>query len=403
MQQRVACFAMSDRSHFNRLLRVVVELVRAGAAVRVWTDRAFQPDLVAAGAEFADLFDPVPLAAVDDASRPASSRFVTFAAARGVEISTAVGGWRPDLIVHDSFALIGRVVAERLHLPLVTLLSGHAVDGPTFRTGLLTDPRVHTDPRCLAAVERLRSEFGLADASPFSYVADPSPWLNVYSEPAEWLDERERGQLGRIVYFGSLASNAFDRLPPPRPDRGGLAIYAAFGTIIWRYWMAEAVAALQAIAEAAAALPGARLTIGLGGARLPDSAVATLERAGATLCAFADQWTELSAADVFVTHHGLASTHEAVALAVPMLSLPFFWDQPALARRSAELGLALPLIEGVLPGQQLQPATVAAALQTLAGRRSVMHERLLEARQWERRTIAARPRLARQILVVAGG
>ena len=36
-------------------------------------------------------------------------------------------------------------------------------------------------------------------------------------------------------------------------------------------------------------------------------------------------------ADLFVTHHGLNSTHEAIFNRVPMLSYPFFWDQPGLA------------------------------------------------------------------------
>ena len=45
----------------------------------------------------------------------------------------------------------------------------------------------------------------------------------------------------------------------------------------------------------------------------------------------------LAAADVFVTHHGLNSTHESIAERVPMLSYPFQWDQPGMAERCQAL------------------------------------------------------------------
>jgi UDP:flavonoid glycosyltransferase YjiC (YdhE family) len=115
---------------------------------------------------------------------------------------------------------------------------------------------------------------------------------------------------------------------------------------------------------------------------------------------FADQWAELRNADVFVTHHGLGSTHEAVACAVPMLSLPFFWDQPALARRAQELGVALPLIEGDVRADGLAADAVAHGLDRVATGRMAMRGRLLAARQWEARTIASRPALAARILAV---
>ena len=44
----------------------------------------------------------------------------------------------------------------------------------------------------------------MADASPFSYVAFPSPWLNVYGEPEEFLTDDERHALEPVVFFGSL-------------------------------------------------------------------------------------------------------------------------------------------------------------------------------------------------------
>ena len=55
-----------------------------------------------------------------------------------------------------------------------------------------------------------------------------------------------------------------------------------------------------------------------------------------------DQWAVLGETDLFVTHHGLNSTHEAIFNRVPMLSYPFFWDQPGLAAKCQAFGIARP-------------------------------------------------------------
>lgn len=378
---------------------VIEELAAAGALVRVWTDKAFRARIEAAGAEFVDLFDPVAVDDADSRSSPRGVRGVTFAADRGRAVAAQAAAFHPDLIVHDGFAFIGRVVAHLLELPRITVTAGHAVDAAAFRAALSSDPRVSVDERCWSAVARLRDDYGIADASPFSYVADPSPWLNICKEPAEWVNERERAFLGPVAFFGALPRDAMARgMSEPAAD--GPRIYAAFGTVIWRYWTDAAVQALESVAIASASIRGARVTVGLGGAHVPETARRALVARGVAVRDFADQWAELRNADVFVTHHGLGSTHEAVACAVPMLSLPFFWDQPGLARRAQELGVALPLMEGDVRVDGLEPDAVVRGLRGIAAQRTVMRQRLLTARQWEARTITTRPQLATRILAV---
>lgn len=401
MVVRVACFAMSFADHFNGVMVAVEELVAVGAIVRVWTDTTFRSRIEAAGAEFADLYSQGTPDSADDKSTPRGARGVVFAAAYGDHFVREASTFGAQILLHDSFAFIGRFVAEQLDLPRVIVTAGHAVNAAAFRAALPTDPRAAIDPRCWAAVERLRTDYGMADVSPFSYVADRSPWLNICKEPAEWVDADERAFLGPLAFFGALPRDAMERgVATVQVD--GLRVYAAFGTVIWRYWQAEAIQALEAVAEAVAEVPGGRLTVGLGGARIGEDSLIGLRSRGAIVHNYADQWAALLEADVFVTHHGLGSTHEAVACAVPMLSLPFFWDQPALAKRTQEMGLALPLIDGVMPGQRLESGAVRTALAQLLGQRGEMRQRLLAAREWERRTIASRPEIARQIIAIAG-
>jgi len=89
----------------------------------------------------------------------------------------------------------------------------------------------------------------------------------------------------------------------------------------------------------------------------------------------------LEEADLFVTHHGLNSTHEAVFHRVPMISYPFFGDQPGLARRCQELGLAIPLTDA--PRGRLDADAVHATLALFERRKSSMRMGLEVARKWE--------------------
>src|SRR5262249_60501760 len=104
-----------------------------------------------------------------------------------------------------------------------------------------------------------------------------------------------------------------------------------------------ALDALRVIVTACADLD-VDLVIGLGGYNLDVENRASLHGPNVRLIEYADQWAALRDADMFITHHGLNSTHEAIFHEVPMISYPLFSDQPALARRCQELGLAVPLV-----------------------------------------------------------
>ena len=136
--------------------------------------------------------------------------------------------------------------------------------------------------------------------------------------------------------------------------------------------------------------------VSLGGHADPgDRLASTLSRPNVSVRTYVDQWEALRQADVFVTHHGLNSTHEAVYQRVPMLSCPILWDQPALARRCQELGLALPLVDA--PRAALPPERLGAAIARLGIEREPRGRRLEVARGWEERVIADRAQVLRRI------
>jgi len=402
-QLTVAFFCMPEAGHFQRLRPLISGLTRSGIAAHVFTHGKFRPQVERAGGIFFDLFSKYPLELADDESLPVPCRFVTFAGRYAEQIRRDVDKIQPSLVIHDTFAVIGRVIAGLLGIPRVNVCAGHNLAPARFLAVLREDPRVKISPKCLHAVDVLRESYGLADASPFSYVSSLSPHLNVYCEPPEFLDEGERHAFEPIAFYGSLPSLGED-MGDKRGDRSGFGsdsarkfkVYVSFGTVVWRYYAADAIRALTALAAALGEIDNVQVVISLGGARIGREALAALALPNASVESCVDQWRILQEADAFLTHHGMNSTHEAIFHRVPMISYPFFWDQPGLAGKCQRLGLAIPLTES-LRGD-FGKDHVHAVLAKLASEREAMRAALSRAHEWERAVIDSRPAVHKRII-----
>ena len=398
----VAFFSMPEEGHFRRLLPLISGVAGEGFTAHVFTHSRFRGHVERAGGQFVDLFGKYPLEAADDESLPVPCRFVSFAGHYAGQIFHDLERIRPALVIADTFAVIGRVVANRLGVPYVNVCAGHNVDPAVFGRLLLTDPRVRISPRCLRAVEILRSQYGLQEASPFSYVDGLSPFLNVYCEPPNYLTEAERRVFEPMAFYGSLPSieemEEGRGWSDPSPFGGESAhtrVYVSFGSVVWRYYAAEALAALQCLSDSFAGMEKVSAVISLGGASIDAPALRALAKPNVSVAASVDQWRVLQDTDVFVTHHGLNSTHEAIFHLVPMISYPFFWDQPALAEKCRQFGLAIPLASS--PRGRVREEDVRAALAAFFKTRDSLRSSLAEARGWELRVIENRAAVVRQI------
>ncbi len=402
----VAVFSTPWASKFQRLRPLIADMVALGYEVHVFTGGQFEPEIVRAGARFVDVYGTYPVDAADDVSLPMPCRHVTYAAVYAEAIAADVRALDARLIVHDSFAVIAQVVATMLDLPRVAFRAGHYVAPAEALQRYETDRMLVVSPACERAVATLRDRYGLADASALSYMTTQSPQLNLYGEPAEWLSPEQRAALEPLAFYGSLPPlaeiQARRRSGPtcfPDATDGELKVYAAFGAFVWGYWPEAVFDAFAAVAEAVAGMPGARAVLGLGDAQLGADAMRKLTRPNVEVAARADQWRALADADVFITHHGLYSTHEAVLSRVPMLGYPFFGDQPALTSLAAGLGLSVPLVDA--PRAPLTAAVVRAGLEDVVRRAGTMRVRLAEAREWELRTLRDRPAIAAQVAGLA--
>lgn len=399
MNSSIVVMCMGGVGHMQVLMPVIEGLRRRGCRIRVMTKSEFRDKVETAGAEFFDLFADHPLEAADATSIPLPSRFVSFAATYAATLAKKISAWDPALIVYDTFTVAAPVVARLLDLPYVNVCPNHAPVPARTIAALQRDPRVAISRECLAAVDRLRNEHGLRDASPFFYIQALSPFLNLYGEPPEFLATEDRAAFEPVEFFGCLPIAATDPEAAPPPSRTQPSIYVSFGTGVFRYFESTAVAALSVIARTLANAD-VNLLISLGGYRLEPSARAALDHPNVRVVDYVDQWRILREIDVFITHHGINSTHESIFRGTPMLSYPFFGDQPELARRCQELGLAVPLTDE--PRAAIESETLRRAVAHVIDDRAAFAARLAEARSWELRTIANREVVLDRVLALIG-
>ncbi|WP_162916487.1 glycosyltransferase [Dongia deserti] len=401
----VAIFCMPEHGHFMLLRALISGFVQAGCNVHVFTHRRYGPDVERMGARLVDLFTEHPIEHADSESVPVPCRYVSFAAYYAEEVLEKLRSIRPALVVCETFAVIGRLAAQRLGVPFINVLPGHNIHPQRFLPALHVDPRVAISQRCHRAVAILRERYGMHDASPFSYIAGHSPHLNVCCQPPEFLTEEERNSFEPVAFYGCIPSPDQSERPNDAahtyfaggPDR--FRIYACFGTVALRYYADVATRVFEMLSNCLADMPKASALISLGGAAVEDGLIRRLRRPNVEVVEYTDQRAVLGEADVFLTHHGLNSTHEAIFQRVPMLSYPIFTDQPALAERCRQFGIAVPLASSVRG--PVVADDVRAGLETLAKERESIMARLEQTRSWELDVMAQRPAVLTRMLELA--
>jgi UDP:flavonoid glycosyltransferase YjiC (YdhE family) len=389
---------MDWQGHYARIYGVVKALVEGGADVCVFSAGRFAERTVAAGARHFDLFAGGRSVGAIDTSVPRGCRYIPFATAYAEAVAAEVARTRPSVIVADSHAVIALAVANALDVPFVCIRPGHDVNPATYDGAVHSDGNLQVSETCLEAVEQLRDRYRIAEASPFLYVTMRSPFLNICCEPEQFVSEETRRAVEPVVFFGSLRPRE-ELGPPPEPRRSDAHVYVSFGTAYSYSFEQTVLATLDAIATAVSARSGARATISLGAARLKSDPAASFTRPGIVVESWVDQWSILRDVDVFVTHHGLNSTHESIFHLVPMVGFPLSKDQPGMAALAERLGLSIPLGSGL--GVPVEPMQVGAALDAVAASRAEMQAALARAREWELDAIDGRPEIVERIVALS--
>jgi hypothetical protein len=286
---------------------------------------------------------PVPVRTLTGAGRfrntPASQVFQRVRDLLG-ECVEAAAAFRPDLILYDFCALEGRLAADVLGVPSwcsIPGLLGPLVDRQYLAASL-------SSPENRDALATIRRRYGLA-VSGVELISNslhlPAELNLVWSYPCVTPADFRRNREPARYRFAGYLSDGYAR---PRPAGGSPVVYLSFGTeVMDNLWHAQEETR-QGVRTCVAVLAKLWEQDDI------DVVFSTMGRpvldtypANWTVCDRVDQQRVLSTADVFVTHGGGNSFHEALLHGVPMVVTPFFGDQVLTGRRVGELGVGIGL------------------------------------------------------------
>lgn len=383
---------MPATGHVQRTIPVIHEFIKRQYNVLVYAHLKHRQLIENAGGKFVDLFTMCPVDVADSESIPIPIRFVSYAAYYYEVIKEMIADIDPALIIYDSFSVVAQLVAIDLNIPYINICSGHNRSPDILRQDFANRPGKIISRSCEAAIECFNQENTHVTLEPYYIASMRSPYLNLYCEPSQFLRIDERKSFEPVVFFGSInpaRNNRADQTNTYFSRQSRHKIYVSFGTASWRYYRQEALKSIAALAHYFMDKPDAEIIFSLGGTKLKTHEYNELQFADhISFKDYVDQWSILKEANLFITHHGLNSTHEAIFHEVPMLSHPFFYDQPELAKRCQEFGLAIPLIKNI--SDALSQDAINKAFNSYHLRSDEIKSKLREARNWELDTVGNR-------------
>jgi MGT family glycosyltransferase len=331
-------FNLPASGHVNPTLPLVAELNRRGHRVIYYTGDRFRTQVERHGAEFRSYGEHL---TYDHSRLPENLLRTAAVIARATEdllpfAIAEVRRERPPVVICDSMCPWGRLAARALGAPGIASLSTLALDPRTFRES--TSPAELLRGAAGGALGylgfrraaiRLRRRYGVDLGGLFDLFVYRDRVTIVYTtrgfQPhAESFDESVRF-VGPLLREAECSDDDLLR----RLD-GPPLIYVSLGTV-----SAPDVRFFRACIEAVA---GMNHTLLLAvGAELDPATLGPVP-SNCLVRQSVPQVAVLRRAKLFITHGGMNSTSEGLALGVPLLVYPQQAEQAVIARRVVELG-----------------------------------------------------------------
>lgn len=320
---RVLVTSTSGLGHLLPVLAIASAAVQAGHEVRVCAPSQQADRIDAQGLRWGPLVEPTEgertavRAATEDREVAAGVIFARLNPLAGLPgLEATIAEWHPDIVLSEAAEFAGGLAAERAGLPTVRLHPG-MVHGS------------HWERMAAAVLSATRTEVGLPP-DPAADRLISAPQLCYF--PAIIESRPTDAPVTRVRRPG---------LPVPQSDREPL-IYITLGSEIPKMPMFATTA--RAAVEAARRT-GHRVILSI--ASGDPGALGDLS--GIEVASWVDQTEVLPRARVVVSHGGAGTTLDALAAGTPMISIPFFADQPY----NADSLSALEVGRTVRPGTDL--------------------------------------------------
>lgn len=252
--------------------------------------------------------------------------------------------FQPDLIIYDFFSLEGVYVGRILNIPYWCSIP--ALIGPFSNRGYLRKKLVGKVNK--NSLNLLELNYGnVIDSSEIESISDGLHvsgtrnlvWSYRSVVPDNFLENRKKTP---YHFVGNIRGRYFPKIH----RNNNPLIYISFGTVVmdnlWNQQI-ETRKKLQSFILQLSELWKDRkyevifISQGKGVLKKYPSNWHVFDRV--------DQIDYLSKADVFITHGGNNSFHEALIQQVPMIVIPFFGDQPLIANTIERLGIGIKLVK----------------------------------------------------------
>jgi MGT family glycosyltransferase len=337
--------------HITPSLAVVHELVRRGEEVVFYATPRARAQVERAGAAFrayeasdAD-FNPDP---PTDGLLADMARLLALTERTLPRLLAEIRSEAPDYILIDTKSVWGRLAAQALDLPAITLsvvfaLTRDHIAVPDLVRMLYGGASHDTLLSGLQALEhyaatarRLAARHAVSAPDLIDFLSNPQPLTIVFTSREFQIDGDSFNPVTHRFIGASLASGTGSNETGSNSDErlavnGVPLVYVSLGTTF-----NDAPAFYQACFEAFADQPyQVLLSTGGRAMTLPGPP------ANIRVTRFAPQMEVLSRASVFVTHGGMNSANEGLWHGVPMVIVPQRGDQFLVARRLAELGAGI--------------------------------------------------------------
>jgi MGT family glycosyltransferase len=344
--------------HITPSLAVVRELVRRGEEVVFYATPRARAQVEQTGASFREYeasdadFNPDP---------PTEGLLADMARLLGLTERTLprlldeIRSEAPDYILIDTKSVWGRLAAEALELPAITMSVVFALTrdhiavpdllrmlyGGASRETLLDG--LQEFERYAATARRLAVRYSVSAPDLIDFLSNPQPLTIVFTSREFQINGDTFGPSHRFI--GASLSNGSSSSEQPAAGDAPL-VYVSLGTTF-----NDAPAFYQACFEAFADQPY-QVLLSTGGRAmdLPEPP------ANVRVMPFVPQMDVLQRASVFVTHGGMNSANEGLWCGVPMVVVPQRGDQFLVARRMAELGAGIAVMPAEATPARLRDA-----------------------------------------------
>ncbi|MGW5850953.1 macrolide family glycosyltransferase [Streptomyces sp. NPDC055254] len=338
--------------HVMPTLAVVRELVGRGHRVSYAVTAEFAAQVRAVGAEPV-VYEVPPQGEAPEDMAQGVTRVLGVNLGALPQLEAAFADRRPDVVLYDVYAWTGPLLAARWGVPVVQLAPTHIpYEGLVEEFfGLRDIAEIPGFPQLAAAL----ADFGVPGGVHALTLAPPR---SIAFFPRSFQRRPRTVRAGQAHWVGpAISDRSFQgRWQAPQGDRP--VVYVSLGSQFndrpdFYRACVEALAGLDrhVVMSVGEQVAGA----GLG--RLPE---------GFEVHASVPQMDVLAAASVFVTHGGMGSVMEALALGVPMVVVPQMAEQRVNAGQVQDLGLGVHL-----PRERATPGALREAVLSVVSDRRI--------------------------------